>query len=116
MCVPGGGLDLSVPQEFSDHGKALTERHRSRREAVAEIMDADTVESGTRPDPAPGMLKIGQVRTRFLSGNDPGVARIAGEASEEADSGRCERNDPRAGFGLRWMEYRPNPPYYMKKN
>ena len=39
------GLDLSVPKQLADHGQALAEGHGTRRERMAQVVDANVREA-----------------------------------------------------------------------
>ena len=54
------GLDLRVAEELADHRQSLTGGDGSRREGVAQVVDADVLEPGAGADALPERLKVGE--------------------------------------------------------
>ena len=59
MGVPGGRLNLRVPEQFSDHRQPFADEQSAGRERVAEVVNAYVVQFRSFPDTTPRMLKIG---------------------------------------------------------
>ena len=65
MRVPRRCLHLRMPEQFADHRQSLTGRDSGRRERMPQVVDADVLESGPRPDPLPERLKVREPGTRL---------------------------------------------------
>lgn len=61
MGIAGSCLNLRVTEELANHWQAFAAKDTIRGEGVPQIMDANVVQTGGRPNAAPWMLKIGQV-------------------------------------------------------
>ena len=60
MGIAGGGVRLAVAEQPADHRQALAEGERPGRERVAEVVDADVLQAGPRPDPQPVVVEVRQ--------------------------------------------------------
>ncbi len=80
------------------------------------VVQAQPVEAGAPADRPPGCIQVAQVRAVAPAGDDPGVPGNPRDRRQHPGRSRRQRDGPRPGLGIAWMEYRPNPPYYMKKN
>ena len=47
MRIPGGGPDLAVPEQLGDHGQALAQRQRPRREGMPAVVNPDVLDPRT---------------------------------------------------------------------
>lgn len=79
MGIPGRRLNLCVPEKLADHRQALAGGDSSGGEGVPEVVDADVIQFGARPDPRPEGLKVGQTGT----GNYGWNCRFTGETTLE---------------------------------
>ena len=58
MGVAGGGLDLTVTEEFADHRQAFAESESPGREGVAEVMDSYILEVRLLPNNLPRRVQV----------------------------------------------------------
>ena len=59
-------------------GQILTERRRTGREGVTELVNSHPVESGAGSDTPPGVLRIGEAPALFAARDHPRIVLIAG--------------------------------------
>jgi len=116
VCISCGRLDVAVTEHFADRRQALAERQRPRGEAVATVVKPQAVKPGALPDPLPGTLQVAHAAARPHARHDMRIALDPGRVRQRRRRGRRQLHRPRTRLGVAWMEYRPNPPYYMKKN
>ena len=76
MRIARRGLHLRVPQKLADHRPALAGGDGGRCVRVAQVVDADVIESGASVHSLPDGVKAGEMGARFLAPNNP---RIAGQ-------------------------------------
>ena len=96
MGVAGRGLDLRVAEQLADHGQTLT-----RREGVAQVVDAYVLDAGAGADALPEGLEIAQALARQGASDDPWVPVDALGVTKQVDSGLAEMDDLGAGLGIR---------------
>ena len=57
--ISGGGLNLCVAEELTDHRQALTGGNRRGGEGMAQVVDSDVFDAGALADAPPRRLQIG---------------------------------------------------------
>ena len=66
MRIPGGGPDLAVPEQLGDHGQALAQRQRPRREGMPAVVNPDVLDPRALPHDPPRVVQVGFVVTRAM--------------------------------------------------
>ena len=105
VCVSCGGLDLGVAEELGDHRQALAERQGAARVGVAQVVDADVVETGAGAHPAPGLEQAREPRARLRAWDHPGVAGEARYRGQNLRRLGRERDRARAGLAVAKKAY-----------
>ena len=75
MGIARSRLDPAVAQQLANHRKAFAKRQRTAGIGMAQVVNADTLQSGARANELPGMLKVGQMSAGFLPVMTQGVNR-----------------------------------------
>ena len=57
MRIPGGGPDLAVPEQLGDHGQALAQRQRPRREGMPAVVNPDVLDPRALPHDPPRVVQ-----------------------------------------------------------
>lgn len=105
MGVAGGGLNLSVPEEFADHRQPFTQRQCAAGEGMAQVVNSDVVQAGSGTDPSPRVLKIGQRGTVLFTRDDPGVVFGLLNVVQEIGDRFAEMDRLGAGLGVRQAQF-----------
>ena len=100
MGVARRRLDIAVTEELADHRQGLAERQRAGRKGVAEVVQANVIESGPGPDCPPDMVEAvaAIASVAVLARKHPGAVRPSRQGFEKTDG--CRRELHRAGSGL----------------
>lgn len=108
MSISRGGFHLAVAvaKELPNHGQALAERKGAGGDAVSQVMDADIVQTGARPDDLPGVGDIAEMRAPCSAGDDPWVIQFTREASEQLHRHRWQGNHPSTRLAVREAQLR----------
>ena len=95
MGIASGGPHPAMAEELPDHGEALPESERPRRERVPEVVDADVVEPRPRPEDLPGVLEVPEWLAHLAARDHPRVAGDPRQVRDDLRAGRREGHQPR---------------------
>ena len=100
MSVSGGGLDLGVSEQLSNHGQTLADQQPAAGEAVSQVVNPHVVKLGPRSDTPPGMLQVGKMTSWFAPRDYPGVAISPVDALKDGDRRVAEIHHLGARLGV----------------
>ncbi len=100
MSITLGGQDFGVAEQLADDGEVLSRVDPETGEGMPEIVDPDVLNLGGFADAIPQPLKSAEVRSRFGTGDDIGIAVDPFEVREDLDRPRIEPDSFAARFAI----------------
>ena len=106
MGISRRGLYLRVAEQLADHRKTMPGGHGGGCEGVAKVVNAHVPNAGPLADAPPRRLEVGEMGSRILASDDPGIVFNPLYLAEHLQSGRSDMDRLRTSLGIGQVECR----------